>query len=275
MARKKTNGKRKQVGTKVRFEVFKRDSFTCQYCGASAPDVVLHVDHIKPVAEGGGNGVVNLVTSCVGCNLGKGPRELDDDTVVKKQHQQLEALQERREQLEMMMEWQRGLDSLADDKVDAISERLSFLIHGTYQKGFLNSRGRAIAARWFKKHTLEAVIKAAETSVEQYLEVDDDGAPIQESITKSVQMIQKIADVKALPESEQRLRYAKGILRKRFNLTHAQCSSAVHVARSTIEAGINDAEDIIDWARRCTSLHRFELELMHELGKAENEDSHN
>lgn len=43
--------KRKSLSKKTRFEVFKRDSFTCQYCGRSAPEVVLQVDHIKPVAK--------------------------------------------------------------------------------------------------------------------------------------------------------------------------------------------------------------------------------
>ena len=41
--------KRKGISKKTRFDVFKRDSFTCQYCGKSAPDVVLQVDHINPV----------------------------------------------------------------------------------------------------------------------------------------------------------------------------------------------------------------------------------
>lgn len=38
----------------IRFEVLKRDSFACQYCGKKAPDVLLQVDHIHPVAEGAG-----------------------------------------------------------------------------------------------------------------------------------------------------------------------------------------------------------------------------
>lgn len=33
--------KRKSISKKLRFEVFKRDGFTCQYCGRMAPDVVL------------------------------------------------------------------------------------------------------------------------------------------------------------------------------------------------------------------------------------------
>lgn len=55
---------RQAVGHKLCFEVFKRDSFTGQYCGVKAPDVVLNVDHIHPVAEGGGADILNLVTSC-------------------------------------------------------------------------------------------------------------------------------------------------------------------------------------------------------------------
>lgn len=45
MARSPTN--RKPISKTLRFEVFKRDSFKCQYCGAEAPNVLLHIDHIK------------------------------------------------------------------------------------------------------------------------------------------------------------------------------------------------------------------------------------
>ena len=36
------------ISKKIRFEVFKRDGFTCQYCGKSPPGVTLEADHIKP-----------------------------------------------------------------------------------------------------------------------------------------------------------------------------------------------------------------------------------
>lgn len=69
---------RKPLSKKTRFEVFKRDGFKCQYCGAHPPNVLLHVDHINPVAKGGGNSMDNLITSCAPCNHGKGARELTD-----------------------------------------------------------------------------------------------------------------------------------------------------------------------------------------------------
>lgn len=62
---------RKALGKKIRFEVFKRDAFTCQYCGSKPPSVVLEVDHIHPVAAGGKDAVDNLITACFDCNRGK------------------------------------------------------------------------------------------------------------------------------------------------------------------------------------------------------------
>jgi len=62
---------RKALSKKLRFDVFKRDGFECVYCGATPPGVLLHVDHVVPVAAGGGNEIDNLVTACQPCNLGK------------------------------------------------------------------------------------------------------------------------------------------------------------------------------------------------------------
>jgi hypothetical protein len=63
--------KREQVSKRTRFEIFKRDYFTCQYCGKTPPKVVLHIDHILPVSKGGKSDRGNLITSCADCNLGK------------------------------------------------------------------------------------------------------------------------------------------------------------------------------------------------------------
>lgn len=65
------------LSKKTRFDVFKRDQFKCIYCGAHPSEsVLLEVDHIHPVAEGGTNDIDNLVTSCDACNRGKGARML-------------------------------------------------------------------------------------------------------------------------------------------------------------------------------------------------------
>lgn len=154
--------KRKAISKTLRFEVFKRDSFTCQYCGSMAPDVVLEVDHIDPVSSGGDNGIMNLVTSCHDCNRGKGAKKLSDDQVVKKQQEQLKELNEKREQLRMMLEWKNELSNLVSDQVDACESLL-----GERGRTFSES-GRQGFAKWIKKYGFNEVYNAFEISLEQY-----------------------------------------------------------------------------------------------------------
>lgn len=88
----------------LRFEVFKRDGFKCQYCGFSPdsrgffrsilvligaifkienreiighPQNCLEVDHIEPRCEGGKDEIENLITACKRCNGGKWGVRLD------------------------------------------------------------------------------------------------------------------------------------------------------------------------------------------------------
>lgn len=65
------------VSKRLRFEILRRDNHTCQYCGEKAPDVTLHVDHVKPKALGGSDGPENLVAACKDCNAGKTSSALD------------------------------------------------------------------------------------------------------------------------------------------------------------------------------------------------------
>ncbi len=112
--------KRKPLPKSIRFEVFKRDSFTCQYCGRSAPDVILECDHIVPVAEGGKDEPINLITSCRDCNRGKGKKFLSDTESIKRQKKQLDDLNEIREQTEMMVEWKRELLKIREKEIDFV-----------------------------------------------------------------------------------------------------------------------------------------------------------
>jgi len=68
------------VSKRTRFEVFKRDGFRCVYCGATATDALLEVDHITAVSAGGDDDIENLATSCWSCNAGKRELPLSDVT---------------------------------------------------------------------------------------------------------------------------------------------------------------------------------------------------
>jgi 5-methylcytosine-specific restriction endonuclease McrA len=57
----------------TRFNLFLRDEFTCQYCGAKDH---LTFDHVIPRCRGGRTTWENVVASCGPCNLRKGARTL-------------------------------------------------------------------------------------------------------------------------------------------------------------------------------------------------------
>lgn len=75
-ARSRGRGRSRTLRASIRFEVLRRDEFTCRYCGRRAPEVRLHVDHKQPRNSGGPDHLDNLVTACEDCNLGKGARSL-------------------------------------------------------------------------------------------------------------------------------------------------------------------------------------------------------
>lgn len=110
---------RTPVGKTLRFDVFKRDGFVCAYCGAHPPDVLLEVDHIHPVAEGGTNDIDNLVTACENCNRGKGATPLN--VVPMSLAEKAEAVAEREAQIKAYYEILQLAKDRREDEAWAIA----------------------------------------------------------------------------------------------------------------------------------------------------------
>ena len=135
--------KRKGVSKKARFDVFKRDGFKCQYCGATPPDAILHVDHIVPVAGGGESDPDNLVTACAACNAGKSDRPLD--AAPASMLMAKEELAERREQMKAYAQWKLDKRKFHEDRVTLASKAWCNLMlsqdqQNTYRCGPLRER---------------------------------------------------------------------------------------------------------------------------------------
>lgn len=59
-----------------RRELFRRDGYTCQYCGKKKPNLTM--DHVIPRHLGGSETWENIVTACAECNHLKGGRTLQE-----------------------------------------------------------------------------------------------------------------------------------------------------------------------------------------------------
>lgn len=258
------------ISKKLRFEVFKRDKFTCQYCGKKAPDVVLHCDHIRPVADDGPTDILNLVTSCADCNMGKGARGLSDQATLEKQRAQLEELSERREQLEMMLAWREGLAGLREEGVEAVNAAI--IKHCGRP---LSDAGRRNADKWLEQYGLQDVLEAIDIAFRQYGEVieGEGGRLTNESLDLVFSKIPGVLRVRRAGLEKPYLRtllYIRGILRNRLNnVNEMQCMTLLERAHL---AGM-DLEDMKAAAKAARSWAGFRHELEALIEYMESDDA--
>jgi hypothetical protein len=236
----------------MRFEVLKRDKFTCQYCGAGAPDVLLHIDHLMPVAEGGATEILNLVAVCVSCNLGKGARLLSDDAAIKKQRVAIDVLAERREQMEMMLRWRNDLAALNEDTVTCFCK----VFHaGTGL--FVHTGGRVEITKWLRTYDLDELLSALDISVSQYVR-----GRTQKEAERCFWTIPAIASARRRPDAEVKrwAAYISAILRNQINHTPRV---TLRIVESILRAGLS-----VDQAKDCA---RHARSWPHFLGMIDNE----
>jgi len=254
----KKQSERISISKKLRFEVFKRDKFTCQYCGKHAPTVILEIDHIKPVSKNGTNNILNLITSCFDCNRGKTNIKLDDNSVITKQNKQLELLQERKDQIELMFEWRDELNKLDETVIDMVIDYLENKI----ENFSLNDTGMKKISVLTKKWGLAEILEAIDISARKYLKYDIDGNLTQTSAEEFFDKIGGIIFNKNRPPIEQKLSYIKGVCRNNFNYWDNKRGSTIlhYYVRALKEYGYSE-ERILD---------DLEKELMPRTKDAEN-----
>lgn len=213
--------KRKGLSKKVRFEVFKRDSFTCQYCGASAPNTILRIDHINPVAKGGTDDILNLITSCFDCNSGKSDIELDDDSVIVKQHRQLGLLQQRREQIEQIFQWRKELDKIQENTTSMIAD----YIKSKVSDFSINEQELRDLDKLSKKYNLADILEAVDKSASNYLQHYADGSITKKSADEFFGKIPGILFNESRTPLERKMAYVKGICKNRFSYWNPRTGS--------------------------------------------------
>ena len=125
--------------------------------------MILEVDHIKPVSKGGTNEIINLVTSCRDCNRGKSDKTLSDNTAITVQKKRLDEMQERREQLEMMVEWRESLEDVIDVGVTSIDK-----LYERYTGWCLGEYGKQQIRKLIKRFGFDEVYTAVWISINSY-----------------------------------------------------------------------------------------------------------
>lgn len=267
--------KRAPISAKLRFEVFKRDKFTCQYCGKSAAsaDVLiearpisaagsgLHLDHVDPVKLGGDNDITNLITACVTCNLGKGATPLGQGTLMQNTVKQMEDLQARRDLLKMVAQWRSELKTV---KSEAISSLVSYAEQTPFGHVTITKEAVSELSKALKKHPIEDIFQVIDDAQEQKSDPAfyDDEDEISEGYSKRLGVLLRQI---GRPEYEAKLSYAAGILRNRFEryFSSSRAGAAIKPFMDASEALIEyklDQNDQSEGERRSAKLSAMMFE---------------
>lgn len=152
---------------------------------------------------------------------------------MEKQRKQLSDLQERKDQIEMMMEWQRELAKLDDYAVEQLAIFWAELIppYG------LNENGKKSLEKLLKKFSHEQVMEAMRVSVKQYIQFKDD-KPTEASVENAWKKVGGICALKKYdgtnPEMKE-IYYIRGILRNR--LSYLNEGLALGLLRKSVKLG--------------------------------------
>ena len=246
------------ITKRTRFEVFKRDSFKCQYCGRSAPEVLLEADHVEPRTKGGSDDILNLLTACIDCNRGKSDRRILDDSVIEKQKKQLQDLQKRREQLDMMFQWQKSLLGIQDDTVEKLSDFWCELTDYTF-----SDVGKKMFKKLLSKFTIGELMEAMTKADNQYC----DGT--QEKNAYALNKVGSICRWKDMDQETRDVYYIRAIIRNRgLYINESYC---VPLIRQCIKAGasVNSLKDHAKDARSWTAWREGMETFLDELKNGE------
>lgn len=143
------------ITKRIRFEVFKRDGFQCVYCGRTPPEVILELDHIEPISEGGKDDINNFITSCFDCNRGKGKIVLDK--IPAKLVENLEILKLKEQQIKEYRQFIKKIER----KLEKDIEEIENVFTETYQKRlFVNKFKEGTLKRFLKLLPLHEILEA-------------------------------------------------------------------------------------------------------------------
>lgn len=154
---------------KLRFDVFKRDSFACAYCGRTPPLVLLEVDHVHPVADGGEDEIENLVTACEECNRGKGAVLLGEKRLSKIKRSSIIEMRERAKQAKAYYDMLTKLEAVTTDFMQLVWRKWIGCFQGKIENGYYvcdTPLPEARSLKYFLKHiSTQEILEAVDISL--------------------------------------------------------------------------------------------------------------
>jgi len=164
--REKSPHKRKAVTPTLRFSILNRDRFRCQYCGKTALEAELAIDHIIPVAAGGQTVPENLVAACIRCNSGKSDKRIIEEG---RSFQEIAAAKDTLEKIRELAHMTRRIYRMRR----RVDDRILFMWEFNFGRGEMETDAFCVIRSFLYQHGPNLVFRWIEIAAEKLRSCDD------------------------------------------------------------------------------------------------------
>jgi hypothetical protein len=148
----------------------------------------------------------------------------------------MEELQERRDQLEMMMMWRKGLRALNDETVARLCAYWDDLTPGWR----VTDNAKLTMKKWLRSFSIEELTQSMDISAIQYLQRNKTGKCTKESVELAFNKIPGICRIEQISKEQPEIKelyYIRGIVRKRMPWYYDD-TKALQLLREGAAAGV-------------------------------------
>jgi TolA-binding protein len=175
---------------RIKYEVFEKDAFKCQFCGTGAPNVTLQLVRIQDAQpDEEWLDTAFLSTSCKVCEKKKSGT---DEKSLNNPYMSIDELEERLQQLKMLINWRKGMLNIRKQQLNNLIIYWENKISGFETN---NDQKKYLAAH-ISKYSGDEIRSAMDMAVDKFIKYDEDGKLDQSSILTAFSKIPEICQTK-------------------------------------------------------------------------------
>jgi len=167
---------------RIKFEVFEKDSFRCQFCGSRAPNVTLKLLRIQETNDKDTwLNTAFLSTSCTNCE-NKKAGIINDGFI------SIEELEERLQQLKMLINWRKGMFKIRKQQLENLITYWQNKIPG-YE---INSDQKKHLLSYMTKYSGDEIRNAMNVACDKFVNFNPDKSYDHSSVSDAFYKVQEI-----------------------------------------------------------------------------------
>ena len=171
---------------RIKFEVFEKDSFKCQYCGSVAPIVTLQLRRIQEIQQSEKwLDTAFLSTSCAACEKKQAG---EAENAKRSEFISIDELEERLQQLKMLINWRKGMLKIRKQQLANLVQYWENKV----PKSPVDNIQRREILRYINKFSGDEIRAAMDMAADKFLKTEADGSLNQESISNALHKIPEI-----------------------------------------------------------------------------------